>query len=192
MGRGKSARGPTCDRGLVGIKIVEGDVRTYELPSCEVVTLLDVLHYYDAAEQRALLLRCRDALVPDGLLLIREGDHALKGGAIWTRLVEKWATRTGFNRGLQVKFRAIDSLVHDLTSLGFSVHTEPVAGPLHPGNLLVIGKNGAKAAQKPAKILARATRAGARSTYTRGQRATSRWLTTSCPLRSMACRSSST
>ena len=54
----KVACGVHASRGLVGIEVVEGDVRAFALPPCDVITLVDMLHYYDADVQRALLARC--------------------------------------------------------------------------------------------------------------------------------------
>src|SRR5581483_7683145 len=81
----KAACGRRAAAGLDGVEVVEGDARNHPLPACDVVTLVDVLHYYDGETQRALLARCKDALRPGGRLLVREGDRAKKGGAKWTR-----------------------------------------------------------------------------------------------------------
>jgi uncharacterized protein (DUF2062 family)/SAM-dependent methyltransferase len=125
-------------QGLPGIIVVEGDVRAFPLPQCDVITLVDMLHYYDAAVQRALLERCRAALRPDGKLLIREGDRERAGAARWTRFVEKTVTRLGWNRGPEVAFRPIAELKADLVALGFAVTEDEVAGKLHPGNVLLV------------------------------------------------------
>ncbi|MCB9785708.1 MAG: DUF2062 domain-containing protein [Deltaproteobacteria bacterium] len=123
---------------LPGVDIVEADVREFEPPACDVISLVDVLHYYDAPAQRTLLARCRAALGPGGRLLIREGDRDRRGGARLTRFIERASTRLGWNRGPSVQFRAGADLRVDLESLGFSVRTAEVAGTLHPGNLLLI------------------------------------------------------
>jgi uncharacterized protein (DUF2062 family) len=121
------------------VQIVEGDVRSFELPACDVITLVDMLHYYDADTQRALLGRCRAALRENGRILVREGDRERRGGARWTRFVENWMVRLGWNRGPSVQFRPIADLRADLESLGFAVHIDEVAGKLHPGNVLLVG-----------------------------------------------------
>ena len=52
-----------------------GDMRSAALPPCDLVVILDVLHYVDKAAQRALLQRVYDALRPSGgRLLLRVGD----------------------------------------------------------------------------------------------------------------------
>jgi uncharacterized protein (DUF2062 family) len=133
----KAAAGQRAAEGLSGVEIKGGDARSVEIPACDVITIVDVLHYYDAEAQRALLARCKAALNTGGKLLVREGDGALKGGSRWTRFIEGVVTRLGWNRGPQVRFRPIAELEADLASLGFAVTRDDVAGALHPGNVLL-------------------------------------------------------
>jgi uncharacterized protein (DUF2062 family) len=140
--KGKVACGVHAAKGL-DVEIVEGDVRRFSIPACDVITLVDMLHYYDAEAQRALLRRCRDALRENGRILVREGDRSRRGGARWTRFVENWMVRLGWNRAPNVDFRPIAELRQDLESLGFVVSIDDVAGKLHPGNVLLV-------AQRPA------------------------------------------
>jgi hypothetical protein len=44
------------------------------LPDCDLVVILDVLHYVDHAAQAALLARVRRRWHPQGRLLLRVGD----------------------------------------------------------------------------------------------------------------------
>lgn len=149
LGEGRRALGVEWDkeklrcglhaaRGLPGVALVEGDLHIFPLPACDVITLVDVLHYYEAGKQEVLLKRCRVALRPGGRLLIREGDGARRGGARWTRIVEMWATRLGWNRGPAVRFRPISELRAALVALGFKVDEDEVAGRFHPGNVLLV------------------------------------------------------
>jgi uncharacterized protein (DUF2062 family) len=134
----KVACGEHARRGLDGVDVVAGDARQFALPPCDVVTLVDVLHYWDADTQRAILSHCRQALRPGGRLLVREGDPERRGGARWTRSVEKLVTRLGWNRGPAVRFRPIGELTQDLESLGFTVRVDDVAAKTHPGNVLLV------------------------------------------------------
>jgi uncharacterized protein (DUF2062 family)/SAM-dependent methyltransferase len=136
----KVACGQAAADGLPGIELVEGDVRAFPLPACDAITLVDMLHYYDPDAQRALLKRCRDALRPGGRLLVREGDGARAGGARFTRAVEAFVTRLGWNRGPKVRFRPIGELTTDLEALGFAVRLDEVAGRMHPGNVLLVAE----------------------------------------------------
>jgi len=135
--RGKAEAGQRAAEGLSGIEIIVGDARSAEIPACDVITIVDVLHYYPDEEQRALLARCKAALVPGGRLLIREGDGARRGGFRFTRAIEAVVTRLGWNRGPRVRFRPIESLKDDLRALGYTVTSDEVAGQLHPGNVLL-------------------------------------------------------
>ena len=58
------------------VRLAVGDVRTAPLPTSDVVVILDVLHYIDAAAQQALLARVHSALEPGGSLLLRVADAA--------------------------------------------------------------------------------------------------------------------
>jgi SAM-dependent methyltransferase len=134
----KVACGVHAARDLGGVEVVEGDARTATIPACDVITLVDMLHYWDADAQRALLARCRAALRPGGRLVVREGDPSRRGGARWTRAVEAVVTRLGWNRGPQVRFRPVDELRADLEALGFRVRVDEVAARTHPGNVLLV------------------------------------------------------
>jgi uncharacterized protein (DUF2062 family) len=136
----KAAAGKRATEGILGITIEAGDARAHEIPACDVVTIVDVLHYYDDETQRGLLTRARDALSANGLLLIREGDGARKGGSRFTRATEATVTKLGWNRGPKVRFRPIAELEDDLRPLGFTVTRDEVAGKLHPGNVLLVAK----------------------------------------------------
>ena len=140
--RQKVRCGLHASRGLPGVELVEGDLNAFAVPPCDVITLVDVLHYYDAAGQEAILTRCRAALGPGGRLLIREGDGARQGGARFTRIVEACITRMGWNRGPAVRFRPISELRTALVKLGFHVDEDEVASRLNPGNVLLVAGTG--------------------------------------------------
>lgn len=124
------------------VQLLPGDARTVEIPPCDVVTIVDMLHYFDAATQRAILARAAAALRPGGQLLLREGDAGRAGaGSRWTRAIEALAVRIGWNRGDgDTRFRGAADLESDLRALGLRVTVEPLAGRLHPGNVLLCGQ----------------------------------------------------
>jgi len=127
-------------RGLAGIEMVGGDLRTSPIPACDVITLIDVLHYYEPDQQETLLKRCRAALRPGGRLFLRDGDGARSGGARWTQMVEGWATRMRWNRGPVVRFRPISELRATLIDLGFHVEEGELASWFLPGNVLLVAE----------------------------------------------------
>lgn len=119
------------------LTLTQGDLRTAELPPCDVVTLIDVLHYYDAPTQAAVLARAAAALRPGGQLLVRETDPERAGGARMTRFFERAMVRLGWNRGPRVHYRPIPELDRDLRELGLTTEQLEVAGTTHPGNVLL-------------------------------------------------------
>lgn len=66
-------------------RFVCDDMRRAEIPRCDLVVILDVLHYVDHADQAALLARVHGALQPRGRLLLRIGDQADARGYAWSR-----------------------------------------------------------------------------------------------------------
>jgi hypothetical protein len=136
--RDKVRCGVHACRALPDVSMVEGDLRAFPMPECDVVTLVDVLHYYDGGAQQEILARCRAALARGGLLLIREGDGARRRGSRFTRGFERAATRLGWNRGPSVRFRPIAELRASLGALGFDVVEEEVSGLFNPGNVLLV------------------------------------------------------
>lgn len=132
----KIAAGTRAANGLE-VVLCKGDLRTAELPACDVVVLVDVLHYYDAATQTAILTRAAAALLPSGRLLLRETDAARRGGVRLTRFFERAMVRLGWNHGPKVYYRPIAELVQTLHGLGFTTEQLEVAGKTHPGNVLL-------------------------------------------------------
>lgn len=55
-------------------RLTLGDIRDVPFEPCDAVVILDVLHYIDIPAQDAVLTRVREALAPDGVLLLRVGD----------------------------------------------------------------------------------------------------------------------
>jgi hypothetical protein len=102
-----------------------------------VVTLIDVLHYYEPAKQDALLSRVVAALRPGGLLLIRETDPERRGGAGLTRLIERAMVRLGWNLGPQVRIARWRAATGTRNQLGFTVEVTELAATTHPGNVLL-------------------------------------------------------
>ena len=119
------------------VTLVRDDVRNAAIPPCEVITIIDVLHYYDPATQTAILERAVSALKPGGHLFIRETDPEKAGGARLTRWFERNMVRWGWNRGPQVYYRPLTELHTELARLGCASEQLAVAGATHPGNVLL-------------------------------------------------------
>ena len=107
---GRRITGVDYDEGKVGvaqavhlrdeaIRFEAGDLRSYPLLPADAILLLDVLHYLMPDEQQALLLRCAEALLPGGVLIVRDGIVELKERQKGTALTELFSTcLLGFNK----------------------------------------------------------------------------------------------
>jgi len=65
----------------------QADASHLELPRSDVFILSDVLHYLTQDEQEKLLKHCLSQLTETGMLLIRDGDSAIKErhqNTLWT------------------------------------------------------------------------------------------------------------
>lgn len=136
----KLAAAQVAVRELPACVVREADVRTAELPPCDVVALCDVLHYYDPQTQSQILQRAAAVLRPGGQLLLRETDGSSESGAGRTRLFERWMVRLGWNRAPQVYYRVLGELHAELSGLGLQVSQQPLSGATHPGNFLLLAR----------------------------------------------------
>ena len=128
-------------RGDARLSVRRGDVTALDpqtLPEADVVTIVDVLHYFDDATIARVLDAALARLAPSGTLLIREGDRAKSGGSSWTRFVEWLAVKIGWNRAHAVDFRDAGALKALLEARGLTVSVQDTAGKLHPGNVLFV------------------------------------------------------
>lgn len=101
--------------------LVEGDLRSVDLPAADVITCLDVLHYQPAAEQDAILSRLAGALNPGGVLLVRDaaGDAGFRSAVTaWT---ERVAVAFGRHKGDGVFLRPREALAAAMEATGLRV-----------------------------------------------------------------------
>jgi SAM-dependent methyltransferase len=70
-------------------QFVQGDIRGIAIPACDVIAILDVLHYLPVPDQEHLLARCAAALPPGGVLLARVGDADAGLRALVTRITDR-------------------------------------------------------------------------------------------------------
>ena len=133
----KIAAGQQAAADLPAVTLQRGDLRQQELPACDVITLIDVLHYYEPAVQTQILQRAASALRPGGQLLIRETDPGRRGAVRLTRFIERLMVRLGWNRGPSVHYRPLPELHSELQALGLVTSQLELAGATHPGNVLI-------------------------------------------------------
>lgn len=76
-----------------------GDIAAYNLLPCNGIIISDVLHYLTPEEQMKVLEKCYTALVPGGVLIIRDGVKELSSRHKGTELTERFSTNIlGFNK----------------------------------------------------------------------------------------------
>lgn len=129
-------------RDLPQVQLTLGDLRAFDLPPCQVVTCLDVLHYLAPDDQRTLLRKAFAALDSGGRILVRETDASRQGGTRFTRAFERFALALGFNRGGRPTFRSGEAWAEELRAVGFRVDASEVANRMNPGNLMLVGEKG--------------------------------------------------
>jgi 2-polyprenyl-3-methyl-5-hydroxy-6-metoxy-1,4-benzoquinol methylase len=116
-----------------------GDVRSAAIPACDVVAILDVLHYLPHADQDSVLARCASALAPGGVLLLRIGDADAGARAVVTRLSDQAITlvRGGwprlYTRGLKAWIAAVEGA-------GFRVEAAPMSAGTPFANALLVAR----------------------------------------------------
>jgi 1-acyl-sn-glycerol-3-phosphate acyltransferase len=102
------------------IRFETADILVADYPACDVVLLLDVLHYWVAEKQQLILDKAARALRPGGCLVLREAarDETSKHGH-----VEKWERFALFSgqtkRGEGLHFQTLDELLAALKQAGF-------------------------------------------------------------------------
>jgi dolichyl-phosphate beta-glucosyltransferase len=123
------------------------------------VTLIDVMHYFPATDQKRILEQAATLLETGGTLLVREVDPSREGWvARWNQLYEKIATSVGFTRSEQkadLHFRTPAEWRRLLESLGFEVQITPCSSRLFADLLFICRKKPLSARAVPSAEAAR-------------------------------------
>lgn len=138
----KHAASLKATAGLATVNLVRGDLRSAPIPECQVVTSIDVLHYFEAEQQTGLLRRVADSLPSGGLLLIRETDGGRRGGVWFTKAFEQISMLLRWNRGATRHFRSPAEWTAALAAVGFGVSVRELSGRMNPGNVLLVARKG--------------------------------------------------
>ncbi|MDE2613018.1 MAG: class I SAM-dependent methyltransferase [Burkholderiales bacterium] len=121
-------------------RVTCADMRCAALPPCDLVVMLDVLHYVDPEAQGALLARVRDALRAgggSGRLVLRIGDAARRRGYAASQWVDRVVTWSRGHRVAPTFGRPLADWVALLHSLGFAVRTLPMSRGTPFANVLL-------------------------------------------------------
>ena len=126
----------------------QADITQAEFGEADVVVLLDVLHYLDYELQHAVLARVRQALSPDGVLLLRIGNAA--GGL--HHFISRWYDRLVWKlrgaRQSRLYCRTLDNWQATLRNLGFDSCHVPMGKGLKLANVLLVAKPAAHAGRR--------------------------------------------
>lgn len=123
-------------------KFEVGDMCNTPFEKAQTVVILDALHYVPYSAQDDVLRRVFEALLPQGLLILRVGDAA--GG--WGFKVSNWVDQLvtlARGRGLSRLYcKPLSEWISLLTRLGFEVESKPMSqGTPFPNVLLLARKH---------------------------------------------------
>lgn len=119
------------------------DMCTAAMPDCDLVVILDVLHYVDHAAQEGVLRRVRGALQPGGRLLLRVGDMANRRGFAVSQWVDRTVTRIRGHKVSPTWGRTVAEWTALLQELGFSpVLNIPMSEGTPFANVLLVADAG--------------------------------------------------
>ncbi|MCB1914515.1 MAG: methyltransferase, partial [Rhodocyclaceae bacterium] len=121
------------------LRLTTGDLPHAALPSADVVLLLDVLHYLDAAAQHALLLRVREALPDDGRLLLRVGDAEAGAGYRFGTVVDRLVC-LGRGQSPRIHGRSLRAWRALLDDLALDVSSRPMNQGTPFANILLLAR----------------------------------------------------
>jgi SAM-dependent methyltransferase len=117
-----------------------GDMCRADFGKADAVVVLDVLHYVGIEAQNEVLRRIRDALAPQGVLVLRVGDA--DGGwpfrfSVW---VDHAVTFARGHRNSRLHCRALADWKAALAGLGFAVRSLPMNQGTPFANILLVAE----------------------------------------------------
>ena len=123
-------------------EIVLGNICDTPFGKADVIVILDVLHYIDDQAQDDVLRRCRDALAPEGRLLLRIGDAT--GGLPFriSNWVDHLVTFVRGHRLSRFTCRSVTQWCDALSALGFRVEPMPMSQGTPFANVLMVAQLG--------------------------------------------------
>lgn len=114
------------------------DVRHVMLPECDVVVMLDVLHYMDPVAQTRLLTNAHAVLAPAGTLLLRVGDAAPNWRFRFTSVADWCVTFARQKSWPRFHCRPLAEWEALLEGIGYSVVAQPMSQGTPFANVLLI------------------------------------------------------
>ncbi|MEO8278605.1 MAG: class I SAM-dependent methyltransferase [Ideonella sp.] len=115
------------------------DMVAAELPACDVVVILDVLHYVTPPNQQAVLARAHQHLAAGGRLLLRIGDMADRRGFAASQWADRIITAVRGHRVAPTFCRPLDEWTALLEAIGFThVRSIPMSRGTPFANVLLV------------------------------------------------------
>jgi 2-polyprenyl-3-methyl-5-hydroxy-6-metoxy-1,4-benzoquinol methylase len=129
-------------RPIAGVELVIGfdDVVT---GTFDAISIIDVLYKIPIGDWDALLLRCRERLAADGILIVKEQDPTARVKNAWNALQERIASALHLTLGESFTYEPPAAFLARLTRLGFvDARSKRIDfGYPHP-HVLYLAKNG--------------------------------------------------
>ena len=133
-------------------RFISADMRSTSFPACDLIVILDVLHYVGYSDQEAVLRRARDALMPSlspspshspsqgrpGRLLLRVGDAARTRRFAVSQWVDRVVTVARGHRAAPTFGRTLAQWTQLLQGLGFQVRAVPQSQRTPFANVLLV------------------------------------------------------
>lgn len=120
------------------VQLICADMRATPLPACDLVVILDVLHYVPHDDQVTVLREVAQALAPRGRLLLRVGDANQRRGFAISQWVDRTVTRIRGHRAAPIYGRALPDWIRLLETVGFAVRPEPMSQGTPFANVLLV------------------------------------------------------
>src|SRR5262245_2986029 len=119
-------------------RLICADMRSIAFDPCDVIVVLDVLHYVDLDAQDRMLGRIAAALRPGGRLLLRVGDPAQRARFWVSRWVDRMVTLVRGHAAPPTWSRTLPQWRATLQEFGFSVHERPMSQGTPFANVLLV------------------------------------------------------
>ena len=124
------------------VRFTAGDMCSTAFEPVDVVVILDVLHYVTIDAQNDVLRRVRDALLPDGTLLLRVGDADAGLPFKFSFWVDHVVSFVRGHRHPRMYCRPLRAWCEALSGLGFDVRLLPMHQGTPFANVLLVAKLG--------------------------------------------------
>jgi hypothetical protein len=115
-------------------------MRSTDFGRVDTIVILDALHYVPIADQDQVLLRARDALNSNGVLLLRVGDANGGFGFRWSKWVDKTAMLVRGHGWNPLHCRPLADWRAALSRLGFDVDAAPMSEGTPFANVLLVAR----------------------------------------------------